>query len=324
MTAPRVDPPLPFRVLIALGSGLLAGTIVWIGWGLISDAAADWDQAWHGARLLLAGADPYRDLTPAVSPWPLIYPLPAVLLALPVAWLPLEVARATWFGATTAVLAFAWARPPWWRLAGLLSGAFAWCALGANWTPLLLAGLWLPAVSALWSIKPTTGVLLWLRRPARLPIAAGVILAVLALVVEPGWVAGWLRNIFRPAWGYAFHPSPATLPAGWLLLLVLVRWRRPDAHLLAGWALVPSSVMPSELLLGYAVARSKLEWGAVTLASWLVAWYGVHVGRVYPGGAAGGPDAFAQWARDLWPALLAAQMLPVLMVLRRPNVRDTE
>ena len=56
MTAPRVDPPLPFRVLVALGCGLLAGTVVWIGWGLISDAAADWDQVWLGAQVLIRPA----------------------------------------------------------------------------------------------------------------------------------------------------------------------------------------------------------------------------------------------------------------------------
>lgn len=302
--------------------GLATGLVLYIAWHLAGGAASDWDQVWYGARALIGGRDPYRELTPTISPWPLIYPLPAVFLAVPFAALPLSVARACWFGASAGCLAYAWASGPQWRLRGLLSGAFLWCAMGANWTPFLVAGLWTPACRFWWCVKPTTGFVMWLRKPSRASVLGVAVLATVSFAIEPRWLREWLGNVLHPDWGFAYHPIPITLPGGWLLLLALLRWRQPEARLLLGWCLVPSSIMPSELLLGFAVARTRREWTVVSLISWLVIAYGVFIGRAAQLPAETPRHAFERWSQHLWPALLAGWLVLLVMVLRQPNANE--
>src|SRR5215218_702199 len=65
----------------------------------LTDAGGDFIQLWGGARALLQGADPYAAVGPGKAvpwPWPLYYPVPALLPALPFTVLPLWLARAAW------------------------------------------------------------------------------------------------------------------------------------------------------------------------------------------------------------------------------------
>lgn len=313
------EPDIRVRTAIGIGAGAITAAILFLGWHIAGGAASDWDQVWYAAKALAAGGDPYQALTPDTSPWPLIYPLPAVLLALPYAWMPLPLARVCWFGTATACLAYAWARPPWWRLRGLVSGAFVWAAMGANWTPFLLAGVWLPALSLWWCCKPTTGTLFWIRKAGAIPVVGGAILVTISLVLRPRWPAEWLANIFHPGWGFAYHPIPATLPGGWLLLLALLRWRQPEARLVAAWSLVPSSVMPSELLLGFAVARTKREWMVVTIMSWVVILCAIPFGGATQLVGESPAHAFARWAEHIWPGVLGGWVVLLVMVLSRSS-----
>ena len=312
------NPASAQRWIAAIVLGCLIGAVTYVGWDVAGGAASDLDQLWFASRALLAGNDPYRAMSPAVSPWPLIYPMPAVFLAIPFAWLPLPLARACWFGMGTAFLVWAWADGASWRLLGLASGAFVWCAIGANWTPLLIAGIWLPAVRYFWCIKPNLGLLLWIRRPTIVPILGGAILLAISFIVAPHWLTEWLSNIFHPEWGHAYHPIPISLPGGWLLLLALLRWRQPEARVIAAWAMLPSSVMPSELLLGFAIARTRAEWAVVSVASWMVVAYATWVGGATQDPGETPAHAFARWAGHVWPAMLAAWLALLVMVLWRP------
>ena len=54
------------------------------------------DQIWFAARALFAGQDPYVVIGPGrvfSFPWPFYYPLTAAVLGLPLALLPLTLAR---------------------------------------------------------------------------------------------------------------------------------------------------------------------------------------------------------------------------------------
>lgn len=305
--SPAISPAdRAFRVTLALSAGALCGAVVWAGFADSPAGVSDWDQCWIAGRALLRGEDPYQALTPNRSPWPLYYPLPAVLLALPFAGLPLPIARAVWFAVSSGALAYAWSAERW-RLVGLASGAFWWAMMGAQWTPLLLAGLWVPAFGIAYAAKPTTGLALWVRRPSWLPVAAGLVLLALSFVVVPSWPWEW-----REAVGRAHHGPLLFRPGGFLLLLALLRWRRPEARMLALLAVIPSGAMPYDLLLLFAVAETRREWLAVVLLTWGVALYGWQVG-------AGVQDA--AFAERVWPAEILLGYLPaVAMVLRRPNL----
>ena len=59
--------------------------------------ASDFGQVWFGSRTLLAGGNPYDVVGPGGAfdwPFPLLYPLTALLAAAPLAWLPLRLAEA--------------------------------------------------------------------------------------------------------------------------------------------------------------------------------------------------------------------------------------
>ncbi len=91
------------------------------------DWPTDFDQLWHAARSLLNGDNPYATVGPGRPfqwDWPLFYPLPAVLLAVPFTVLPVAVARVAF--STLAAGVLGWAVGPrvrtHWPL--LLSAAF--------------------------------------------------------------------------------------------------------------------------------------------------------------------------------------------------------
>lgn len=293
------------RLSITLAVAMWCGAIVWVGFADSPAGVSDWDQCWLAAQALLKGEDPYRALAGSRSPWPLYYPLPAVLLSLPFAWLPLPIARAVWFATCSGALAYAWSGERW-RLVGMASGAFWWAMMGAQWTPLLLAGLWVPLFGITYVAKPTTALALWVRRPSWLPVAAALLLVALSFAVMPSWPWAW-----REAVSQSHHVPLALRPGGFLLLLALLRWRRPEARMLALIGLLPSGAMPYDLLLLFAVATSRGEWLALVGLTWGVAFYGWHVGAGVQNAA---------FAERVWPAEMVLGYIPALvMVLRRPN-----
>jgi hypothetical protein len=96
----------------------------------------DFDQLWHAARALTAGNDPYAVVGPGRPfqwDWPLYYPLPAVLFAVPFTFLPVLVARIVFSALGAALLG--WAVAPrlrtHWPL--VLSAAFIISVSRAQW-----------------------------------------------------------------------------------------------------------------------------------------------------------------------------------------------
>ncbi|HEX7120757.1 MAG TPA: hypothetical protein VF178_00215, partial [Gemmatimonadaceae bacterium] len=89
--------------------------------------SADIDQVWFAARALLAGQNPYEMIGPGRAfdyPWPLYYPLPAVVLLAPLAPLPLVWTRLAIAVIPAALLAYLLARRDWRWLSLCFSRAF--------------------------------------------------------------------------------------------------------------------------------------------------------------------------------------------------------
>ena len=74
----------------AVAVAAAAGIVCWLSFRVPPVTSSDFDQLHIAARALLAGTDPYAAVA-ARQPFPLFYPLPAVLVAVPFAWLPLEI-----------------------------------------------------------------------------------------------------------------------------------------------------------------------------------------------------------------------------------------
>src|SRR3954468_11467693 len=112
------SPALRQRLLVALGIGIVSGVAAYL-LHVRSGFWPDFVFPWSAARHLLAGRDPYVALPGGLAePFetPLLYPLPTVLAAVPLARLSLPAAGAIMMGISAALLAFVLTKDGWHRL----------------------------------------------------------------------------------------------------------------------------------------------------------------------------------------------------------------
>src|ERR1700693_1032658 len=95
-----VNSPIPSRNLVVAGTiGILSGSLCWTFLHHFSLVGAEFSLAYRGARELISGENPYANTPPGTIP----YPLPAVIVALPFAPFPPEIAGALFFGASSGL-----------------------------------------------------------------------------------------------------------------------------------------------------------------------------------------------------------------------------
>src|SRR5512144_1863315 len=115
----REQVPYGNRVALALTMAALAAALSLLKSYDTPGYASDLDQLHFAARVLLAGHDPYAAIGPGLNGanwhWPLYYPLSAVLIMVPLAWMPIVAARAVFSAVGGAALAWALADGPVWR-----------------------------------------------------------------------------------------------------------------------------------------------------------------------------------------------------------------
>ncbi len=276
--------------------------------------STDFDQLWHAARALVAGGNPYDVVGPGKAfqwDWPLYYPLPAVVLAAPFAWMPVALARVAFSTISGAVLGYALGPRlrTHWPL--LLSAAYLIATSRTQWAPLVLATLWLPWAGVAIAAKPNVGlaVLTALRgRHLVNAIAAAAAITLLATGIHPQWISEWRASIAD-----APHiVAPLFMPWGFLLALAALRWRRADARLLLGLALLPHTPSLYDLVPLFFLARTLRE--SLVLA---VLTHVLFFGFI---AFSGGPT-FDTYAAALGRASVLVVYLPALAaVLSRPNV----
>lgn len=310
----RSAPTIIERVMVALAVGLLAA--LWIRSHALSapDFKSDFDQVWVGARALLDGKNPYLAVGPDAPfkwKWPLYYPLPALILTSPLALVPVMWARMLFGGLGAALFAFAISRDGWSRWPILLSVTFYVSVDLVQWSLFLAAAYYLPVLSIAACGKPNFGVpLLAGARDARswiwLVVSATVLLAA-SFLWRASWMTEWLQNV-RVA--PHFIP-PIARRGGFLLLLALLRWKRPEARWLFALALIPQAPSFYDQLLLVAVCTRWWETALLSLCTYVLFFF---VGANLPQ-----PDYLA-WGRLVGDATVWFCFLPMLaLLLFRPN-----
>lgn len=268
---PGTRPRLLVAIAIGAASALLSCAVL-AGRGVL---AADFTWPWRAAGVLLAGGDPYTAIVP-VGPYPFddrfLYPLPAAIVALPVALLRSNVAGGVFVGVSAALLAWGLTRDGWQRLPLFLSGPFLKVVAGAQWSPLMLAAALLPGLQWLAVAKPNLGLVSLLQRPTWKGAIGCVLFLLLSLALMPRWPAEWLANLG----GDAKHPVPLFAFLGPLLLLALLRWRTREGRLLLTMAIVPQELLLYDQLALWLIPRrwwvslgfAVLSWPALLVWAW--------------------------------------------------------
>ena len=171
---------------------------------------------------------------------------------MPFTYVPLWLARGLMAALGAAAFTYVITRRGKWALYFLLSGAMLWAWVDVQWAPLLMAAALTPAFSFLLAIKPTLGFALWSAYPNRWAVIGGLLFVGISLLVRPGWIPEWLASVSRTP-----HESNLLRPGGFLMLLGLLRWRRPEGRLLAVLCLVPQTTALYETLAAGAGGREQ-------------------------------------------------------------------
>jgi SAM-dependent methyltransferase len=264
---------------------------------------------WTAGRALLHGADPYAAVAPLGTGYPFFYPISAVVLAAPLAWLPWPVFHVVGMGISGFAFGLAAERYGRGLMAAVLSAAFAEAMVEGQWSPLLTAAAVIPTLGFVWGAKPSVGAALFAGFPSRRALIGAVALLALGTLLRPTWLPEWLAAL-----GQSNHVAPVLRPGGFLLLLAFIRWRRPEARLLGALALVPQTTVLYETLPLFLIPATPREGYALALASWVAAF--VQDWAVPPGSVSLTGSIAARW-----PIVAVLVWLPALvLVLRRPNV----
>ncbi len=308
------------RLAVALACGFIAALLMLVRLRASGSYAfaLDFTPHWRAADALLRGFSPYKVENAFTTLYPFsagyLYWLPAAIIFEPFGALDPQTATALFAGVSVAVFAYALTVDGWWRLPLLLSAPAVYAARSGQTSPLLVAAMLLPSLGWLAPIKFTLGAAgfaynLSVRYAL---LAAGVVVA--SVAAYPWWPLEWVHELSDVAG--TFYHVPVLLPGGFLLLAALIRWRRPEARLLAAMACIPQTMFYYDQLPLALVARSYRQ----ALAFAVLSWVPVAVSLIHFGGGAERAHLFA-W---LAPLIVACYYVPCLaVVLSRPNVASS-
>jgi hypothetical protein len=321
-------PPRSTRLLVAI----VIGTATWILAFLVISRAfkgtqvADFTPLYVGAHAVLRGADPYSTVASRRDLWlPLLfYPLPALLVVMPLVWLSMKIAATIFLALGATWLAYAITRGGWWPLWMFASAGF-WSSIGSvQWTPLLMAAaLAGPPAGLAVAAKPTMALPLLAMQTTRrsvfwaLVVGAGLI--VVSVAVQPHWPVAWYHTV-RNSPIHNEYMSPAFTLLGAPLWLAALRWRDWRARLLLGMAITPLNAFSYAHFPLLLVARNRLEVAALGVASWIAFFVTIPISFRT---AAGTP--LVALTHRLEPIAILGYYLPALgCVLLRPKEAPRE
>jgi hypothetical protein len=303
---------------LAIAISMSAYAIAWLLWDHWRAPASgiDFDQLWYAATALRRGLNPYIVVGPRgpwyVMPWPLYYPMPAILLVWPLSFLPLLLARCIFVAIPTGVLAYGMTRAAWWPLLLFLSGAYIEAARLGQWSILFSCALIYPVLAVAFPAKPTAAMISAsaMPRPSRyvavIAFAAWTALLGVSFAVFPCWLVSWLAVVRD-----APHIRPMLLaPGGFLLLLGVLRWRQRAGRMLLAYALVPHLRVVYEALPLLVLAESR-PWALLLAVGSLIA-YTAQAILVWPTDPTMVSPRLAEWS-------LVCIYLPALVMTLYPH-----
>jgi hypothetical protein len=307
------EPTWTQRLLVGLVLGCAAAALNYLR-AAEHGGMSDFSQLWYGARALIGGRNPYLLIgphRPIAMPTPLYYPGPAFVAVLPLTLFSVHLAGAIFVFMSTALLAWGSTRNGWHLLPIFPSIAFLTSAQLGQWSILMTAAFFIPAIALVAIAKPQASLPILVsanRLTFYASIAGGLVLLLFSLALFPEWPVAWSQQISVNEY---FVP-PIARKGGVAIAMVLLRWRRSEAWLVFVAACLPQTWYPYNGLILMLVAANYREACVLSLVSsamWLIVY------AFIPG------EMRSPATRELWGTLLVAtSYLPaVLVILRRPN-----
>jgi len=276
----------------------------------------DFHQVLFGARAMLEGRNPYELVGHGrefVADFGLLYPATSFLMVLPLAFITATAATIVFVAVSVFLLTYAVATGSWHRLPMLGSAAFADTVISGQWSAVLVAALFLPALAVFVPAKPQLGAAVLAGTRSRfawlVATLSGVVLVSISLYFLPDWPADWFRLIQADT---SHMKAAVTQPFGAAVLLLLLRWKRPEAWVVLITACLPQTLMWYSflVLLAFpATYREACVLSLVSSAGFLIAQWIAAVNPVEP-----------RTGTILWTVVVITTFLPVsIAILRRPN-----
>lgn len=207
------------------------------------EAPSDFIQVWFAARALLHGANPYGLIGPGKvynTDFPLLYPITSAVAVLPLGFLSSATATVTFVWISAALLLYGSTRDGWFRMPMFISSAFIYAARHRQWSPALTSAWFLPWMDWILAAKPNVGLAIFASasslRMMKYAVIEALVLGGVRLILVPTWPGDWLAQLSQGRHVVA----PVTQPGGFLVLLALLRWKRPEARLLVARPACPT------------------------------------------------------------------------------------
>jgi hypothetical protein len=297
------------RAILSAAIGLVLACLAWQAQASIV-LTTDFAQVWHAAAAAGGGRNPYAAVGPSGTfrwPFPLLYPGTAVTAAVPLTWLSLRAASAVFVGLGGAALA--------WGLSGsdrhpgrwfvFASANLAYVIRTAQWAPLLMGSALTPPLGWVLACKPTLGAALFAAYPTRMTAIGIGVFGAISIAWLPTWPRDWLAAL--PAAYHMTAPVTYLTAGGPLLLLALLRWRRPEARLVAVLGCIPHTTMLYEALPLFLVPQRWQEGLLLAALSWVC--------YALPESS----DYLQRMHDTAWRMTLLLYLPCVAMILMRPN-----
>jgi hypothetical protein len=142
-----------------------------------------------------------------------------------------------------------------------------------------------------------------------------------SFALRPAWFAEWWSALAAPT---PHIIVPLTVLGGPFLLLALIRWRRPEARLLAGLACVPQTFSSYDALLLFLIPETRTQALVLLTATTLVTGIIGYVGPAATYAATVHKFAALRIALVYLPALAMILLRPNRAAAPRPNANSPE
>jgi len=198
-----------------------------------------------------------------------------------------------------------------WALAALLGAPAFLTASLVQWSGWMACAAMVPWFGWAIACKPNAGIPVLSASPSTralvTSISSAALLVVLSFLLQPSWVGDWLEALrgqphFRP---YVLRPG------GVILLLALLRWRRPEARWITAVACIPGTPGPQEALVFFSMQLTFRQLLVMGLLSHAAMWAAIPARQ---------HGDFYSYVNVAAIANIAFIYVPALIiVLRRPN-----